>query len=123
MITRHLSIALGLIFLLVTGAVAQTAPPVLDPIGAKTTNEGVNLTFSPSASDPDGDTPVMSASTLPGTATYIDNGNGTGTFDWTPTFGDSGTYDVTFYAADSAFPAVIDSEQVTITVTNVNQHP
>jgi hypothetical protein len=91
--------------------------PVLASIGAQSTNEGVNLTFNPSASDVDGDTPVMSSSTLPGTATYIDNGNGTGTFDWTPTFSDSGIYNVTFYAADSVFPAVIDSEQVTITVT------
>ncbi|MCK4461057.1 MAG: hypothetical protein KAW46_04600, partial [candidate division Zixibacteria bacterium] len=97
--------------------------PVLALIGPQGTNEGVNLSFSPSASDPDGDTPVMSASALPGTTTYVDNGNGTGTFDWTPTFSDSGTYNVTFYAADSAFPAVIDSEIVTITVTNVNRFP
>ena len=97
--------------------------PVLAAIGAQNTSEGVNLNFGTSASDADGDTPVLTASTLPGTATYIDNGNGTGTFDWTPTSNDSGTYNVTFYAADSAFPLVIDSEQVTITVTNVNQDP
>ncbi|MEA2030535.1 MAG: Ig-like domain-containing protein, partial [candidate division Zixibacteria bacterium] len=72
---------------------------------------------------PDGDTPILSVSTLPGTASFVDNGDGTGTFDWTPSFADSGVYNITFYAADSAYPTAIDSEEVAITVTNVNQLP
>ena len=123
MIAKQLSIALVLVFLLAAGAAAQTAPPVLAPIGAQSTDEAVNLNFVVSASDADATTPTMTSSTpLPGTATYVDNGNGTGTFDWTPTFADSGTYQVTFYAND-AVTADIDSELVVITVNNVNQEP
>ncbi|MDH4157231.1 MAG: cadherin-like domain-containing protein, partial [candidate division Zixibacteria bacterium] len=99
--------------------------PVLASIGDRATDEGVQLTFATSASDPDGNTPVMTmfSATLPGAASYIDNGDGTGSFDWTPTFGDSGSYLVTFYATDSVFASAVDSEQITITVNNVNQYP
>ncbi len=38
----------------------------------------------------------MSASVLPAGATFADNGDGTGTFDWTPTFTDVGVYNVKF---------------------------
>ena len=52
----------------------------------------------------------------------MDNGDGTGSFDWTPTFVQSGTYPVTFYATDDSL--AVDSEQVTITVTEPgNQAP
>ncbi|MCK4607392.1 MAG: IPT/TIG domain-containing protein, partial [candidate division Zixibacteria bacterium] len=97
--------------------------PVLAAIGDKGVLEGENLNFNTSATDADGDTPVLTSSALPGTAIYTDNLNGTGTFDWTPTFDDSGSYLVTFYASDGAFPAVIDSETITITVSNTNQEP
>ena len=97
--------------------------PVLAAIGAQSTSENVNLNFGVSASDADGNTPVLTTSALPGTATFSDNLNGTGTFNWTPTYADSGTYQVTFYATDGVVPAAIDSEVVTITVTNVNQLP
>ncbi|MDH4158145.1 MAG: Ig-like domain-containing protein, partial [candidate division Zixibacteria bacterium] len=99
--------------------------PVLASIGDQVTDESVQLAFTTSASDPDGDPPVMTmaSATLPGAASYVDNGDGTGTFDWTPTFGDSGSYLVTFYATDSVFATAVDSEQITIAVNNVNQYP
>ncbi len=97
--------------------------PVLASIGPKTINEGSNLNFGVSAADPDGDIPLLSAAPLPGAATFLDNGDGTGVFDWTPTQADSGTYLVTFYATDGAYPTSIDSEIVSITVGNVNQLP
>ena len=97
--------------------------PVLANIGPQSTTEDVQLIFGVSATDADGDIPVLSTSTLPGTATFIDYGDGTGGFDWTPSFSDAGLYDVTFYAADGAFPAVIDSEIVTITVSDFNRAP
>ncbi len=96
-------------------------PPVLASIGPQSTDEGVQLTFGVSATDPDGTTPVLTMSTLPGTATFTDHNDGTGTFDWTPTFDDAGSYDVTFYATDDS--AAVDSEVVTITVNNVNRPP
>jgi uncharacterized protein (UPF0179 family) len=94
--------------------------PVLAAIGPKSVNEGVLLTFGTSASDPDGTTPTLTTVNRPAGATYTDNGNGTGTFSFTPTFAQSGVYSVTFIASDGA---LADSEIVAITVNNVNQAP
>jgi len=103
---------------------SANAAPVLADIGPQSVIEGAQLTFSTSASDLDGQTPLMTSSVLPGTATYVDNADGTGTFDWTTTFIDAGLYDVTFYASDAVVPTVIDSEIVQITVTEAgNQVP
>lgn len=96
-------------------------PPVLAAIGPRSTTEGANLNFVVSASDPDVTIPALSTSALPPGATFVDNGNGTGTFDWTPDFTQSGLYSVTFYASDSI---EIDSEIVSITVNESgNQAP
>ncbi len=94
--------------------------PVLNPIGAKTVDEGANLNFGVTATDAES-IPTLTTSALPAGATFIDNLNGSGTFDWTPTFSQSGSYNVTFYATDDSL--AVDSEIVTITVNNVNQAP
>jgi len=62
----------------------------------------------------------MTSSALPTGATYTDNLDGTGTFDWTPDFTQAGVFNVTFFASDGI---ETDSEQVVITVTDVNQAP
>jgi len=96
--------------------------PVLAAIGVQSTTENVNLTFGISASDVDATIPILTTSTLPGTATFIDNTDGTGTFSWTPSFTDAGSYNVTFYATDGG--GLIDSEIVVITVNEIgNQAP
>ena len=95
-------------------------PPVLDPIGPKTVAEGGNLNFAPTASDPDATIPALTTSTLPTNATFVDNGNGSGTFNFNPDFTQEGSYPVTFFASDGS---AVDSEIVTITVTHVNQPP
>ncbi|MGH8016054.1 MAG: putative Ig domain-containing protein, partial [Candidatus Zixiibacteriota bacterium] len=94
--------------------------PVLATIGNRSVNEGANLNFNISATDPDGNIPALTTSTLPTGATFSDNGNGTGTFNWTPTFAQSGVYNVTFRASDGT---LVDTEVVQITVNNVNQPP
>jgi hypothetical protein len=90
--------------------------PVLNTIGDKTVEAGSTLTFMVSASDPDGAVPGLSASDLPGTATFVDHGSGTGTFNWTPTVADVGNHLITFMAADGA---ATDSETISITVTSI----
>lgn len=95
--------------------------PILAAIGPRTGTEGVLLTFAVSASDPDGTTPTLSATPLPTGATFVDNGNGTGTFSWTPTFTQAGPYQVTFTAADGI---ETDNELVSITINDAgNQLP
>jgi hypothetical protein len=100
------------------GAVAQAVtvtvipppnwPPVLDPIGDKVVTACNLLTFTISASDPDGDPLIYSATNLPAGATF------TGlTFSWKPGLNQVGTHQVTFSVSDGIAE---DSEVVTITV-------
>jgi hypothetical protein len=70
---------------------------------------------------------VLSAdlSALPSASnpTFTDNSDGTGTFDWTPSSLDSGTYNVWFYAVDGVDPAFVDSQSIVITVADTNRSP
>jgi len=98
--------------------------PILAAIGAQSVTEGLLLEFTTSASDVDGDTPILTSTALPAGATYVDNGDGTALFSWTPTFTDAGIYPVTFYATDPIDAAAVDSEAVDITVVEAgNQAP
>ena len=94
--------------------------PILTGIGPKATDENVNLNFGVSASDPDRDHSNPDDIIASAGASFTDNTNGTGPFNWTPTYSQSGSYNVTFYAGDGS---AIDSEIVTITVNNANQAP
>jgi hypothetical protein len=94
--------------------------PVLDPIGPQTVAEGTNLNFVVTSSDPDGNSPALTTSTLPANTTFLDNGDGTGTFDFNPDFTQEGDHFVTFYAGDGE---ATDSEVVTITVVGTNLPP
>jgi hypothetical protein len=88
-------------------------PPVLNAIGNKTVNEGVLLTFTISASDPDGDSLTCSASNLPQGASFSSS---TRTFSWTPGFSQAGTYaNIHFAVSDGT---LTDSEDITIPVTD-----
>ena len=95
-------------------------PPVLDPIGSRSVDEGDSLSFTVTASDPDGDGLTFSASNVPTGASFNPS---TRVFNWTPAFGDAGNYNVTFTVTDDGSPAESDSETVTITVGNVNRPP
>jgi PKD repeat protein len=100
--------------------VVPNHPPVLDPIGNKQVNEGEQLAIHVTASDPDGTTPRLFVTGLPTGANFVDSGNGHGAFVWTPTFNQAGPYQVTFNATDEIDT---DSEEITITVNNVNRSP
>ena len=90
-------------------------------IGPRNTTENVLLNFNISGTDPDGTTPALSVSGMPSGASFVDNGDGTGTFDWTPGFIDAGVYNVTFTASDGV---LIDNEVVVVTVLESgNQAP
>jgi hypothetical protein len=93
------------------------SPPMLDPIGSKSIDEGQQLQFTVSATDPDGDTLTYSTSTLPTGAAFDAC---TKTFTWTPGFVQAGSYPVTFTVSDGT---LTDTEDVIITVNNVNRPP
>ncbi|MFZ5980837.1 MAG: beta strand repeat-containing protein, partial [Candidatus Zixiibacteriota bacterium] len=105
----------------ITVSEAGNQPPVLDPIGPRAVNENNNLNFTVTASDPEAVTPTLTAENFPTNASFVDNGNGTGTFDFNPDFTQAGTYNVLFIASDGS---LADSETVTITVNDEgNQAP
>ncbi len=103
-------------------------PPVLGSIGPKTVGVGSPLNFTVNATDPDaGQTLTVRSSTRPSGATFPQaTGPNTGvssSFAWTPTAGQEGTYVVNFEVFDNANVTLIDSEEVTITVTGSNNPP
>jgi uncharacterized repeat protein (TIGR01451 family) len=100
-----------------TFTVVTNQAPVLDPIGDRTVAEGATLTFTVSASDPDGTTPTLGAEHLPAGATFTPT---TGLFAWTPGFDAAGAYTATFFATDGVLTA---TEIVSLTVTDTNRPP
>jgi hypothetical protein len=74
---------------------------------------GKNLSFSLSASDPDGDFLVYTASNLPPGATFDSQ---TGRFSWTPGYDQAGIYNVHFEVSDGS---LTDAEDITITVNDI----
>jgi len=97
---------------------AALAPdaPVLQFIPDRSRAEGQQLSFIVEASDPDGATPSLFAAPLPALATFADQGNGTGIFDWTPAAGQAGRYEITFRASDGILE---DTQRVVITIYSV----
>jgi len=92
--------------------------PILNPIGNKTANEGALLEFPITATDPDNDPLTYSANNLPAGANFNPT---THIFSWTPTYGQAGTYsNIHFEITDGS---LTDSENITITVSNVNRAP
>jgi len=95
--------------------------PILASIGPQSTAENANMTFVVSASDVES-TPDLTVSGMPSGASFIDHGDGTGTFSWTPGFTESGIYYVTFTATDDS--SAVDDEEVSIEVIDAgNQNP
>ncbi len=86
-------------------------PPVLTNPGPQAVLEEDSLSFSLSATDPDGDSTSITATNLPSAATFAN-----GSFNWIPTLSDAGVYTVTFTTTDSGSPAESVVIDVVITV-------
>ncbi len=86
--------------------------------------QGESVSFTVSAVDPDGDDLCLEALNLPGNATFTPSnpvcGSGTitGTFSWTPSFAQSGTFAITFRGEDTI--GAIASTAVPITVEEID---
>ena len=109
------------IFLTPNPLFGQNQAPVLTPIGNKSVDEGQTLSFTVSATDPDGDALTYSASNLPSGSTFDP---ATHTFSWTPTYGQAGNYtNVEFTVTDNGTPMQLALEDITISVGHVNRPP
>jgi hypothetical protein len=97
-------------------------PPVLGAIGNRSVDEGTELSFDLTATDPDGNT--LAYSIVSGSQPGMTLNASTGTFSWTPTEAQGpGTYDVTFRVTDNGVPAFHDEETIQITVHDANRPP
>jgi len=92
--------------------------PELGFIGEQSVEEGTQLRFGVSGSDPDGDALTYVNSAMPEGATFAG-----GEFVWSPGFDQSGEYYITFTVTDNGEPNLSDEETVTITVGNTNRPP
>jgi hypothetical protein len=88
-------------------------PPALAFMPNRVTHEEGQVGFIVRASDPNNTVPALDVPQLPAGATFDDNGDGTGVFNWVPAIGQSGTYAVTFIASDGQLTA---NRSVIITV-------
>ena len=79
----------------------QNRPPTVTSPDTVQTIEGIQVSFTVTATDPDFDPVQLFATGLPAGATFIDQGSGTGDFDWTPGSGDLGSHLVLFTGRDT----------------------
>ncbi|MDJ0960174.1 MAG: Ig-like domain-containing protein [Acidimicrobiia bacterium] len=106
----------------VTITVTTTAdPPVLDPIGGQSVDEGTLLGFVATASDPDsGDTLTFSLSGEPAGASITAGG----AFTWTPTETQGpGSYTFDVIVTDDSPGTLTDTETITVSVAEANLPP
>ena len=88
-------------------------PPVIQFIPLRVTNETQALGFLVTASDLDSEQVSLIFEELPSGAQFSDNGNGTGTFRWTPSIGQAGRYNLRLIASDGTLQT---SSPITIQV-------
>jgi hypothetical protein len=97
--------------------------PSITPIADRSANVGQMVVIDVSASDADGDALALSVSNAPAGSSFVDNGDGTASFTWTPGAGDVGSRTVTFLAQDDAVPPGQAMEPVAILVGSTNRPP
>jgi|GEM_PF-5048718 len=104
--------------LMVLSSVGHTAnlPPAFTAVSAKTVAEGQSLSFTVSASDPEGTAVSIIGKSLKTWMSFKNN-----VFTANPSLSNSGNYSVSFTATDAT--GKIASLSVPITVTNTNQAP
>ena len=113
--------SVSLEFTITVGAVNRK--PRFAELGNQAVDQGSELSFSVGATDPDGDSVVLSVKneTIPEGASFVDNGNGEGVFTWTPSPDlEGGNYQVVFTASDGN---LISELSITISVGDVDRPP
>ncbi len=89
-------------------------PPVIEPVTDHRITDGMNLQIPIIANDSDNTVPALSAEPTVANATFTDNGDGTGLFDFTPDATQAGQdFALSFIASDGE---KADTEAVLITV-------
>ena len=95
--------------------VANAGPRVTPVAPVVNHQSGQTTTINVGAVDPEGDSIALSVTGLPDFASFVDNGNGTGTITVTSAATDEGLFGVTVQAT-SGTPALTDSTSFTLSV-------
>ena len=106
-----------IIHVTVLDAGGENTPPVVEAPASFTVDEGQTLTFDVTATDADADSVHLTVDDPPFGSTFVDHGNNTGTFTWTPNSDQSGNYTVTFRGDDGN--GGTDTDATAITVNDV----
>ncbi len=96
--------------------VVTNDPPVIAPITNRNMAAGTVLSVDVSATDPNGNAIVLTASNLPSFANFVDNGNGTGVVTISPNNGNVGSYTLTMTATDNGVPSLSATRSFTVVV-------
>lgn len=102
---------------------AENNPPVLSAPIAETVAIGSTLSFLVSAVDPDGDPVDLFGSALPPGSSFVDNGDDTGTFTWSPTADQEGVYLASFSGLDNRGGTGAASTEITVTGAPAENRP
>ena len=100
---------------------ATNEPPVLDVIGNQSGDEETLITFTASATDPNGDDLTFTLEGSVPAGASIDPK--TSVFTWAATEADDGDYQITVRVTDDGTPQQHDDEVFTLTVNEVNLAP
>jgi hypothetical protein len=94
------------------------AHPVVSLTGPShlTVSQNQNVNFTVSATDALSTHVSLSATGVPAGATFIDNGDNTGTFNWTPSGNQAGSFFVTFQGNDAAGNSGVFTTAITVIV-------
>jgi len=120
----------GVMGILWTGpAATHSAPTILAPDQVACVLPGTPISFSVTATDPEGTLTTLSATGLPSSASFPTVsaiGSVAGTFTWTPLGTDIGTWTINFNAVDSGSPPLTSTRKTVITVVSaspITSHP
>lgn len=114
----HGSAATRSLSLLITAA---NIPPVLTAPASIFGSESVLISFTVTAVDPDGNHVALGALNRPVGSLFVDFGNNSGAFTWTPGFGQMGTYTIRFTGRDDL--GATATHDLMIVVDDVNRGP
>jgi hypothetical protein len=103
-------------FSITVNAVITNAPPQISGTPTTSIDAGGNYSFTPAASDPDGDTLTFSISNPPAWATFDTT---TGSLSGAPTNADDGTYgNIVISVSDGELSASLPAFSITVTAIN-----
>lgn len=102
-------------FTITVGADTNRPPEFISQVSNKTITEYETIEFSVNAIDPDGNPLVYEAIIPPGSHFDAERG----LFNWTPTASQRGYHQLTFIAADSTEPLLMDQLNITISVQRI----